>query len=110
MPLRMDTHMTETEFQRLVVQLAKLRGWMIYHVHDSRKVDWASDQGFPDWVFLRERVFYAELKRERTDRGKLSNAQKKWLSTLKDAGQEVYVWRPSDWDTIARTLARPVAL
>lgn len=103
MPLRMDERMSEAEFQRIVVQLAKLRGWLTYHTHDSRR----SDEGFPDLVMVRERVIYAELKRERTDRARLSREQQKWISTLNASGAEVYVWRPSDWDTIALTLARP---
>lgn len=100
MPIRMDTHMTEAEFQRIVVQLAKLRGWTTYHTYDSRN----SDEGFPDLVLMRERVIFVELKRERS---KPTPAQKRWLSGLKDAGAEVYLWRPSDWDQVATTLARP---
>lgn len=104
MELRMDLAMSEAEFQRIVVQLAKLRGWMTYHTYDSRR----SDEGFPDLVMVRERIIYIELKAERKDR-KLSKVQQEWISKLHAAGAEVYVWRPSDWDTVARTLARPKA-
>lgn len=102
MPVRMDTHMTEGELQRIVVQLAKLRGWITYHTYDSRR----SDQGFPDLVMVRERVIYVELKQEAKSK-KVSPVQQKWIDALRAAGAEVYVWRPSDWDTIALTLARP---
>lgn len=104
MEVRMNLAMSEAELQRMVVQLAKLRGWLTYHTYDSRR----SDEGFPDLVMVRERVIYVELKGERRDR-KLSKVQQEWVGRLHDAGQEVYVWRPSDWTTIASTLARPKA-
>lgn len=94
--------MTERDFQALVVQLAKLRGWLTYHTYDSRR----SDEGFPDLVMVRDdRVLFIELKQERRNR-KASAVQQKWLDNLTAAGQEVYLWRPSDWPTITKTLAR----
>jgi hypothetical protein len=31
------------------------------------------------------------------ERGRLQPEQVAWLDVLREAGQEVYVWRPSDW-------------
>ena len=79
---------TEKKFQSQIVQLAKLYGWTVYHTYDSRR----SEPGFPDLVLVRETVLFRELK---TDDGKLTPAQKAWGDTLKKAGANYAVWRPS---------------
>jgi len=90
--------MTEAELDSLVrgqpnrPGYARLCGWLVYHTFNSSK----SDPGFPDLVLVRDgRIVYAELK---TEKGRLTKHQRDWLKALDDAGQEVYVWRPSDWD------------
>lgn len=93
--------MTESELQRLVCDLATLRGWSWYHTYDSRR----SNAGFPDLVLRRgPRLVFAELK---SAKGVVSPAQADWLDGLRRTGVEVYVWRPVDWDngTIDRLLA-----
>ena len=68
-------------------------GWTVYHTHDSRR----SDPGFPDLVLVhprQKRVLYRELK---AHRGQLRPAQIEWLNVLALAGQDVGVWRPTDW-------------
>jgi hypothetical protein len=83
--------LTERELQNAVIELAGYLGWRTYHTHDSRR----SNPGFPDLVLVRDRLIFAELK---SAKGRLSPAQQFWLADLEhDAGQEVYVWRPSDW-------------
>ena len=89
--------MTEREFQRIVVDLAKLFRWRYYHTYDSRR----SNPGFPDLVLVRERILYRELK---TDKGKLTFEQRQWLEYLTGAGADAKVWRPADLDDIAREL------
>jgi hypothetical protein len=91
---------TEKEFMGQVVALARLRGWLVYHTHDSRR----SPAGFPDLVLVRPRdgrLVFAELK---TDRGCLRPAQVLWLEALRQTAAEVYVWRPAQWDEIERCL------
>jgi hypothetical protein len=88
--------LTEKAFQTQVVQLARLCGFETYHTFDSRR----SDRGFPDLVLLnpkRGRLVFAELK---VARGKTTPEQDVWLANLRAAGQEVYLWRPADWDEI----------
>ena len=86
--------LSEKDFQRQVIELAELNGFLVYHTHDSRK----SAKGFPDLVMARtERVVFAELK---TEKGLVSREQWLWLAALPNA----YVWRPSDWDSIVKVL------
>ena len=90
--------MTEAVFQRQVIELARLCGWLVYHTHDSRK----SAAGFPDLVLVRgRRCVFAELK---SDVGKPSADQVTWLTALQAAEEETYLWRPTDWPQIQATL------
>jgi len=92
-----DTEL-EKDFQERVCHLARLYHWRIYSIPDSRRVSLA---GYPDltmWNVEQKRLIFAELKREK---GKVSESQKVVLSELVQLPHcEVYVWRPSDWDSI----------
>lgn len=94
----------EKDFQNRLTEAARLMGWRIYSVPDSRR---ASLSGFPDlvmWEVKSHRLIMAELKREK---GRLSEAQKVVLEELDQIpGIEVYVWRPSDWDEILKILRK----
>lgn len=80
--------------------LAAVLGWKLaYHTLRSK----GSRSGFPDQVLVRDRVIFAELKREK---GAVTTAQREWLDGLAAAGAEVYVWRPSDLDEIGRILSK----
>lgn len=104
---------SEREFQRAVIDYAHATRWTVFHVHDSRREVVRQDgarhmigdkeaAGFPDLVLARDRVVYAELKSES---GRLSKAQLRWLGVLETAGQESYVWRPSMWPQIEEVLS-----
>ena len=82
--------MSEAQLSNAVRELALLLGWRGYHTFDSRR----SDPGFPDWVFVRDRVLYAELK---AVRGVLSPGQVAWRDALVGAGAEWHLWDPSHW-------------
>lgn len=84
----------EKEFQREVVNHARLHGWRkIYHTYFSDR----SEAGFPDLVLVRPgRIVFAELK---TMKGKVSPTQDEWLTALMDGGAEVYTWRPCCWNS-----------
>lgn len=92
-----NERLTEREFQQQVVTLAWQLGWWVYHTHDSRR----SQSGFPDLVLIRNRVVYAEIK---TERGRVTPNQQDVLRRLRDAGQETYVWRPSDREELRAVL------
>lgn len=89
---------SEKQFAAMFEGLLRLRNWTYYHTFNSRH----SAPGFPDYVCVRHRVVYVELKAER---GKVSDAQSKWLLRLKNAGAEAWVFRPSQWAEIERVLS-----
>jgi hypothetical protein len=91
--------MIEREWQTQVVRYAKQLGWTVYHTHDSRR----SEPGWPDLALVRERLVMAELK---TDTGRVSESQQRWLALLDAAGVEAHLWRPKDIDDVLRVLTR----
>jgi hypothetical protein len=101
--------MTEREFQRAVIELARLMGWRVHHTRPAltRAGEWRTPiqgaAGFPDLVLCRPpRVILAELKRIG---GKPTADQQAWLDALHAcAGVECYLWTPADWDAVARAL------
>lgn len=103
--------MSEDDLLDQVLALARLRGWRVYHVRDSRRgvTQGPGAEGFPDLVMARRardgrpgHICYRELKREG---GKLTAAQAEWGALLLAVGADWAVWRPSDWPAIADTLA-----
>ena len=89
--------LTEKEWARQVAELARMLSWRRYHTFRSTR----STPGFPDETLVRDRVIFLELK---TETGKLSDAQKDWLSALLKASAEAYVARPSDLEDLAEVL------
>lgn len=94
----LDAAMSEKEWQRLVVEYAEANNWTVWHDADARR----NDSGFPDLVLIRERVVWVELKRV----GKRPTKVQAWFhAVLADAGQEIYVWTPSEWPHVMAVLA-----
>lgn len=91
--------LSEREWQSQVIRAARSLDWTVYHTHDSRR----SNPGWPDLALVRDRLVIAELK---TDTGKLSADQERWLDLLTNAGVETYVWRPRDLDDVLAVLTR----
>lgn len=101
---------TEAALQAFVRRTARMCGWLVYHTAFSMK----SDAGFPDLVLVKDRIIFAELKRENLwpTEGGLSqsavprwiNGQREWLQQLSRAGGETYLWWPSDSHDIATIL------
>lgn len=91
--------LTEAQWLRQVVDLARLLGWQTFHPWLSIH----SERGWPDLALVRPpRLILAELK---TDRGKTTPAQEHWLALLRECpGVETALWRPSDIDQVAEVL------
>lgn len=89
---------SERDFQAHVIEVALRHGWLVHHVHDSRK---SIGDGFPDLVLVRpgSPVLFIELKSER---GRIRPEQRMWQSWLSDSepGRRQlvvsFIWRPSD--------------
>ena len=93
--------MTEKEWQAQVVELAKLLGWRRpMHIYDSRR----SEPGWPDLALVRDRLVMIELK---TETGKLTPAQKDWVTRIINADVETYVVRPRHLDDLSAVLSTP---
>lgn len=97
--------MSEADFQKRVLDLAKLCRWRAVHIRPVAIGNgrWATpyqgDAGLPDLILARDgRVILVELK---TDTGKPSLDQKAWLTA---AGLNGYLWSPKDWAAIETTL------
>lgn len=90
----------EKDWQNRVVQEARLKGWWVFHDHDSRR----NAAGFPDLVLLKPpRLLFVELK---TETGALKPAQRQVLRLLGLVPQvEVHLWRPSDEKEMSECLA-----
>jgi len=102
---------SEAEFQKAVISLAKLHGWKVMHTQMAqiRPGKWITpntgDQGFVDLVMTHPTrgTIFVELK---TTKGIVSNKQWEWIHALEDSGEEVYVWRPKDLEKISTRLSR----
>lgn len=105
--------MTEAEFTRQVLELAKLRGWKSAHFRPAQtKRGWRTavqgdGKGFPDLVLVRQRepkgVLVAELK---VVKGVLRPEQTAWLIAFEAAGVPAFIWTPRDWGEIERILEK----
>jgi hypothetical protein len=91
---------SERQLQQSVETLAEYLGWWVWHDNDSRR----NKAGWPDLVLIRPgRLIFAELK---TETGRLTIEQRRILTMLYAAKQEVYIWRPNDMETIREILKR----
>lgn len=92
--------MPEKTFMAEVIRFATMLGYRCWHQHDSRR----SRAGWPDLVAVRGKVIlFMELKGER---GRLRPEQEECLSLLREAGQRVFVFRPSQMEEIIALLRR----
>ena len=103
---------SEEAFQARVVDLAHVYGWRVASFRPVRvqrangstyyQTPFGDDGvGFPDLLLVRDQVVYAELKAQN---GILRPDQRDWRDALLAAGAIHYVWRPSDWPMVERTL------
>lgn len=103
----------EEAFEDLVIEYARLRGWLVHVERRARsEKGWRTpikgDAGFPDLVLARAgQLVLVELKAQK---GRVSAGQSHWLDALNPRreglpfGNEVHVWRPSDWPEIMEAL------
>lgn len=102
---------SEGEFLRQVTDLAELLGYEWVHFRPAQTskgwrtpVSGTLGKGFPDLILVhrtKNRLLFRELKR---DEGRLTPDQERVIATLTEAGCDVAVWMPRDFDAIAEEL------
>jgi hypothetical protein len=107
---RTRTSITESEFQKQVIDFANLHGWLVAHFRPSlnKRGKWqtavqADGAGFPDLILVRERIVAAELK---VGKNKATMEQMRWLTAFRLTETEAYIWYPEDWKAIEAVLKR----
>lgn len=102
-----EQSMSERDWQRRVMDFAKLHGWRCVHIRPARVgtrwvTPYEGDTGLPDLILARDGVvLLVELKAAKTP---WKPGQREWLAA---AGALGHVWRPSDWHLAVDTLSRP---
>lgn len=101
---------SEASFQTQVLELARICGWQSMHVRRAMgrrngAAAWqtpTSIKGWPDAAIWRPgRFLLVEFKSEK---GPVRPEQVEVIGSLRAAGVDVRVWRPSDWPEIQRVL------
>lgn len=88
-PKALRSEQSESAFATDVRKIARIRHYWSYHTQFSK---W-SEKGLPDWLFVRgQRVIWAELK---TDHTTITPHQARVITILRNAGEEVHIWRPA---------------
>lgn len=91
-PIRVGV-VTERDLLDAIRDACRWSAVLVYHVFDSRR----SEPGFPDCVLVGPAgVLFRELKSET---GRLTPDQVRWLDRLTEANADTDVWRPCDWPT-----------
>lgn len=98
--------MTEKQLQKALVDLARMRGYLVYHTFDSRR----SDPGFPDLICVKPgvggrpgRLAALEVK---ADRGAIRPMQLAWIAAIDTVpGCRGSLIRPGDLQHAADLLA-----
>jgi len=100
---------SEDQFERWVVAVAKVYGWRGYHTRKSygavMGVSREDAFGWPDWAFWHPRKRRFLLRELKTERGPLTRHQRRVLEELGTCGVDARVWRPSDERLILETFA-----
>lgn len=100
---------SEATFQERVIHLAELLGWRVVEFESYRRAARGAfsgtnrSTGWPDLTLIRERLMFRELKAQG---GRVRPEQEAMIAALLAAGADAAIWRPDDWDEIARELGR----
>lgn len=118
---KLYAHVSERDFQAQMIELLRLRGYLVFHDPDARRCRHCGQMqrdkrvpGFPDLFAVKRPeqgsrlplVLLVELK---TERGVLSTEQQAWgvylaLAAKMLPGFYYGVWRPGDYPAILRLL------
>lgn len=100
----------EAPFQTEVIRLARMLGWRVMHVNDSRRevrlrgvsylVGDEDAKGWPDLTLAHPRWHRLAVWELKSNTGRVTPDQKRWLETLAACGVDARVVRPRDWDDL----------
>lgn len=85
--------MSEEQLQKAIVGAAQRAGWFVYHTYDSRR----STAGYPDLHLVHLTRGLSVFRELKTEKGRLTPDQIRWIQALTAAGVDAGVWRPADW-------------
>ena len=101
--------MSEQEFLKDVITIAKLRGWLVFHALPSTKngrwgTHFMGDAGFPDLCLVHPTggTVFAELK---VGKNPLTADQLRWGRWLNENGSEWYCWKPENMQAVVDRLS-----
>ena len=104
-------HISEADFQEMIIDLAHLCGYKVAHFRKARKKDgsWitpvaADGKGWPDLILCNDKTNSFIVVEVKVDTGKLTPEQAEWIKRLRACGVVAYVWFPSIWDDIVKKL------
>lgn len=92
--------MTEKDLSQAIVDEARTLGWLVYRVWNSQH----SPAGFPDLVLLHPKTGRRLVFELKTVKGKVSDAQREWLTAFSECGILSAVIRPCDRDFVREVL------
>lgn len=105
--MNLDLEISEKDFQRKILELAKTFGWKVAHFRAAQNARgiWmtpvgADGAGWPDLILvhpMRNIIVARELKKQK---GRVDPDQERWGAWLTAVGVDWKIWRPSDWDEI----------
>ena len=103
-PTTIDQHISEADFQDLIVDYARLKGWRIAHFRPARTNEgWRTavsyeGHGYPDLTLARQgHVIFLEVK---SAEGRTRPEQQTWVDALPNA----YIVKPAHWPQIETLL------
>ena len=100
----------EADLQDAIIDIARVLGYRVAHFRPAltdkgwRTPVSGDGKGFPDLELAhaqKHRTLYIECKSEK---GRLSPEQNRWLMVLALAGNECYIIKPSEWEYIKDVL------
>jgi len=96
---------TEDELVGGLLDAMKLTGWRYWHARRSDHALWVGTQGWPDITALSPRLDSALLVIEcKSDLGRLTDEQARWIARLHYAGITTAVIRPAGYDRALRLI------
>lgn len=100
-----DRFANEAQFTNWVIAVYRINGWLVTHMHDSRKQHWSTNKGIPDIIAVHpvhRRIHFLELK---TKKGKPTLGQRVWLDALERTAKLINA--AADMDLLTVGIRRP---